>query len=538
MAFNMFKKKCKQDYVLNIGYVQGLDVFEGKEVVLKWRRGKKDTNKGKFNSMKVLKGVALAGTDAVIKLHCTLFEKSTPGFYEEKLLQFIIENIEGKRIVSGVIDLAQHAGLDGSNRDIVIDLKGKGKVKKARLFIKISSTEGVVTGQSENTENLVLTDDDEMSISSGPGVDAVDPIHNALIQKMREKEEQEELELRQKQLKERDETKELNSQNVEVTVTNPVEKKEEIKLHSIYDEKQNNIPESKEPIKESKESQENNTERVQCQLESKEEIKTEEINKEEITNNIVVQPQNNRSITEKENITLTEKQQVEEFFKIKRNCKEIIEILKKCQEPINVNEVIKRYVEAITQNLVPLLNSCLFSKRSISEYTNSEVEQITSKIIMKSIKNNNEMMVEEGCSNEIIKRINKQIFHNLSYYVLDTLIQEPENICCSKGFQFKFFMTYMDMLSLDDEYKIFKEEYQQMNLITDIANVFMQHHCISVDEIYTLFPTLSNEIIYKLLSNFHTDDMDQEPVKSGFLESIQTKCSNEPIPTRYTFVAN
>ena len=136
-----------------------------------------------------------------------------------------------------------------------------------------------------------------------------------------------------------------------------------------------------------------------------------------------------------------------------------------------------------------------------------------------------------------IDRIIKQIFHYLSYCVLEFLLQHPEHIKFSKGYQMKFFMVYMNTLIMNEDYANFKEEYEQMNMITDISNVFMQHHCISVEEIPLLFPLLTNNIIFKLLSNFQTDEMDIGGVKKEFLDELQQKCTQDEIPTRSTFVA-
>ena len=95
----------------------------------------------------------------------------------------------------------------------------------------------------------------------------------------------------------------------------------------------------------------------------------------------------------------------------------------------------------------------------------------------------------------------------------------------------------MNMEIMNNDYKEFKDEFEQMNMITDIGNVFMQHHCISVDEIETLFPTLSNNIIFKLLSNYHADETDISDVKKEFLDELQQKCTEDIIPSRFTFVA-
>ena len=120
--------------------------------------------------------------------------------------------------------------------------------------------------------------------------------------------------------------------------------------------------------------------------------------------------------------------------------------------------------------------------------------------------------------------------------VIDFLLEKPENIKFSKGYQFKFFMTYSNAMIYEEEYTSLKEEFELMNIITQVGNLFMQHHCISVEEIPLLFPLLSNDIIYKLLSNFHNDE-DETEVKKEFLNELQKNCNSNPIPNRFTFVA-
>lgn len=537
----MFKKKIKQDYVITFVRIDGLVGYEGKEVIIKWRRGKKEANKGKFKPVKVQFEACVLDSDAVVNLHCTLFEKQKSGFYEEKLIEFSVNTCDGKKISSGVIDLAQYVGLNGEYRELEVDMKGKKKANNGKLYGGIVATDGVITGYSENTEVLVLEDESDESNESG--------LKGELAKRMKEQEEKEEEELRKKQLEERDAMR-LASGDYDEGMEDKgsskkksrKEKKKEKKEKKDKKKNKKDKPVSPVPIAEIKE------EVKQTQPEEvKKEPVIEETTPEEVVaiveevSTAIEEVKGDSSSQSSENSQkeeeMEEKKNFDEFMKEKRTIIEIIDYIKGLVKETTIIEGIKVYVERICNNLTPLINGCLFSKRTVEEINTSEVEQITSKVILKTIKNYTDILVEKKYENDMITRMNKQIFHHLSYYVLDFMFEHPENIRCSKGYQLKFFMMYMNMSIMSDDYNIFKKEYEQMNIITDISNVFMQHHCISVDEIPLLFPTLSNNIIHKLLSNFQTDEMDIGGVKKEFLEDLEKKCTTDEIPTRNTFIA-
>ncbi|BFU21348.1 hypothetical protein EHI8A_156710 [Entamoeba histolytica HM-1:IMSS-B] len=485
MAFNMFKKKCKQDYVISVDKICDF-TGSSKEVILRWRRGKKESNKGKFNPIQITDSKTDV-TGATISLHCTLFEKAKAGYYEEKLVQFILENINGKKICSGVIDLAQFADLDGKTENVICEMRAKGKTLKAKLLISITSTQGVSTGNSENTECFVLDSEEEYSTNQGP-----DPIHASLIQQMKAREEKEEEELRQKQMKERDESV----------------KNEEPEFLDELPPKETTLP------------------------------KTEE--KDEIIEGIEtaqIQPIQN----EEQEIVKEEKpkeiEEVKKVFEETVSNEQMIEMLNKYTEEDSRKFIISKYVESVGKDITPLIDSCIFSNRSVFENNTNDIEQVNAFKIMEMIKHIYDVIEEKGIEEEVISLTIKQLYHFLAYYVLDTLFTQPEKICCSKGFQIKYVMSYMDMYSSDKHFQTIKDQYSQMNVVTDIANVFILHHVIAVNDLETTFPSLSVNIIYQLLSNFHTDEMDPEPVSQTYLRSIQDKCTNDPIPTRFSVVA-
>ena len=558
----MFKKKVKQDYIVTLIRIDGLENYEGKEVVVKWRRGKKEGNKGKFKPVKVQYGAIKLDSDAVVNLHCTLFEKQKAGFFEEKLIEFSVNTSDGKKISAGVIDLAQYVGLNGDTKEVEIGMKGKKK-SDGMLYAGIISMEGVSTGYSENTEVLVLTDDDE------------DGMKGEIAERLREQEDIEEEELRKRQLQERDS---MNNEGVAFDVADKGSSKKKSKKDKEKAKKEKK--EKKEREKREKKEKKQKKKGVVVQVEDDEDnsdnvvVAVDEfgnpiedtpaaVEKEPSSANIDVsvavvvenetdekkskssssedkdkeekeeEPKSPQELLEEE-----EQKQYEEYMKERRTFIQIIKEIKKLEFEKNIINGYKTIAEIICANLTPLIDACLFTQRTVEEINTSEVEQITSKVILKSIKNYSEVLSKHEYEQEIINRIVKQIFHHLSYYVLDYLFDHTEHITCAKGYQLKFFMMYMNTEMLtNNEYTNFKEQFEQMNLITDISNVFMQHHCISVDEIETLFPTLSNNIIFKLLSNYHADETDISDVKKEFLDELQQKCTEDIIPSRFTFVA-
>ncbi|ELP94231.1 hypothetical protein EIN_186580 [Entamoeba invadens IP1] len=481
MAFNLLKKKKKQDFTVKVLMVVDLVGFDGKEVVLRWRRGKKEGNKGKFSPFRIT-GARTEVTNVTLNLHCTLFEKSKAGFYEEKLVEFILETKEKKRICAGIIDLAQFADLAGKTEETLTELRTKQKVMKGKLMISISSVPGEFTGESENTEVLMLSSEDT-------SLGNVDPIHGRLIMKMREKEREdhEEEELRKKQIRDRDEAMKAE------------------RLPEV-------INKSEEDMKEE--------ENVEEQEEEHEVVKEE---KEEAP----PEPPKIRDIDDAK----------QAFSEGSVTIEGMILMLMKYQEEDAIEYVIGKWVEEVTKEITPVIESCLFSERNVFQQYTNDIEESKALTVLQLVKKDKTMLENKGIKEEIVKKAIKQEFHFLGFYVVDNLFNTPDAICCVKGFQFKFFMSYIDLDLTKKDLKDLKALCGHFEVITDVANLFMLHHSIKLSELENTFPLLSINIIYQLLRNFKVDEMDNVPIDQKLLEDIQNKCTNDPLTTRFTSVA-
>ena len=88
------KKNVKQDYTIEFTKVQDIDIGEGVEVLVKWRRGDKKENKGRLEKAQIHNKEILYSPPQVVKIHCTLFCAKT-GF-EEKSMEVSLHTL-GKK---------------------------------------------------------------------------------------------------------------------------------------------------------------------------------------------------------------------------------------------------------------------------------------------------------------------------------------------------------------------------------------------------------------------------------------------------------
>ena len=554
MAFNMFKKRKKQDYLVEINFISDLHGYDGKDIIIKWKRGKKENNNGKFPPVK-MNGAAKRQEVYGMKLnlHCTLFEKQKSGFYEEKLIQFTLES-SGKKICSGVLDLAQFADLDGNREDTMIELKTKSKHVKAHLIISIISTEGVSTGMSENTENLNLDSSEEAAYSPRNHQPKQIEIHSSLISQMRQrelqKEDKEEEMLRKKQMKERDEMMkneepeflgdflgDLPERGPARTMKRSENDKSESSDNEDFLEEKHTMQMSRNMSRREKVRQsinQSHRQRIQTMKITQKNEKEKERGKEKKKHKHSESSEmTEEEINEEDKQLNTVKGIFENEFV---NNDKMCDMFKKYDDPQAVKYIIGKFVEENLRELIPLLDQTLFSERSIFEESKINLEQYNSKRIMRKILDSHEYLQEQQIEEEIIEKVTKQSFHFIGFYVLDTLLKSPEKICCSRGFQFKYFMSHMDIFATEFAFKPISKGYQEVNVITDIANLFMLHHVVSANDLTSTFPSLTINAIYQLLSNFHTDEMDPDPISQSYLRTILSKCTEEPIPTRFTYV--
>ena len=79
------KKQVKVLFKVNIKGVQGLPIeFEGKEVRIAWKRGKKRAHNGKSKKAQVSKGAA--SVSASTQFNCTLHQDGENGKFSKKKL--------------------------------------------------------------------------------------------------------------------------------------------------------------------------------------------------------------------------------------------------------------------------------------------------------------------------------------------------------------------------------------------------------------------------------------------------------------------
>ncbi|KAL7718161.1 C2 NT-type domain-containing protein [Entamoeba marina] len=515
--------------------IADLTGYDGREVVCKWRRGKRDENKGMFKPVRIADKRGNFGPDSVLQLHCTLFVKGKAGSYEEKLVQFILETTEGKKIGTGLIDLALYADLNGETVEMVTELLAKNKVPKACLLINISSTPSTSTGDSEETENFLISEDEQKDV------------HGIVMNQLKEKEEREEAENLKQQMRsgETDKKKKYTQQEVDALVAKKIEELDEL------------ISDRKAQINE---AQGDDVEERSKQLEAEEQrimnaIKEASTSVTELTSNItrlekaiedvenndidVDLSQINEEVNSLTNAITSESydtQQADLIYPlIGDTTQHLIKLLNTTSE-LAQDELIVRFSVVFNKRIIPFVESCLFSVRSVFDYNTSDVEQISSGMILNEIESVKQQLKNSELKEELQERLIKQIFHYLTYFIVDTLLQQPNNITCSKGFQIKFFMSYMDVL-VAEKYHDLQNDYTQFGLITDIANLLLLHQCLKVTDFEQVFHLISIDLVYALLKRFQTDEMNDVGVSKELLEEVEKQCTQQEIPTRMTLIA-
>lgn len=195
------KKNVKQDYTIEFHQIQNLDIGEGVEVILKWRRGDKKENKGRIEKAQIHDKEIIYSPPQTVKIHCTLF--SAKNGYEEKSMEVSLHTLgkKGKELCKGYIDLAKYADLNGEAKTIHLELSGK---TTCTVKMSVSSLLGEAGGSSDETEVLMVKQQSQTNI------------HELLVQqvnktKMNEvnDEDEEALEERQRRQKEIEEQEEM-----------------------------------------------------------------------------------------------------------------------------------------------------------------------------------------------------------------------------------------------------------------------------------------------------------------------------------------
>ena len=101
--------KKKVSFTIHVQEANGLYQYEGKEVFVIWKRGKKKENEGKTPTSLVSKNSA--SWKSSLKINATLFPSSkSPTGFKEKTVKFhlrVIEGAKGKEIAKCQIDLAK-----------------------------------------------------------------------------------------------------------------------------------------------------------------------------------------------------------------------------------------------------------------------------------------------------------------------------------------------------------------------------------------------------------------------------------------------
>ena len=200
----MLKRKNAEKRQYYLHFIQMREVpLSDQEVVIKWKRGKKEQNKGYLQQLKCIDGIIDGNQNNVIMALCTLF-KTSKGGYEEKLMKFSLllpveqtgkkKSKKPKVIATGYINLAEYIDCQ-VKRNVTIKMKGKEKKKgKERYFfeydVDVMCTAGVEVSDYEGTENIERSEnfnpfDEDMDISE----DASDnPLHTSMKKSKKDKE--------------------------------------------------------------------------------------------------------------------------------------------------------------------------------------------------------------------------------------------------------------------------------------------------------------------------------------------------------------
>ena len=153
MLKHIGKKSIKEKYSLTLSQISEIQVPDGTNLNVRWKRGEKDKNKGKLDKVTANNGVATFAKPQEIHMVCTLFVQK--GGFDEKGFLLIVET-EGKKKErwEGGFDLSKYGDLNGSSKTFELTLKGKKS--SAKVSISITSEQTNEGGSSDETEIIKL----------------------------------------------------------------------------------------------------------------------------------------------------------------------------------------------------------------------------------------------------------------------------------------------------------------------------------------------------------------------------------------------
>ncbi|KAL7711472.1 C2 NT-type domain-containing protein [Entamoeba marina] len=151
------KSRVKQEYLINIQMIKGLESVENQEFYVEWKRGDKAENKGKFEKDIVKNGKLVFSPSLEIKLNCTLFV-GKDGKYEEKPIAFSLHSTNKKSkdpVFKGKMNLAEFTDYTDEKP---IELKLVGKKNSGILLLLIKSGYAGEGDSMDETEIMISED--------------------------------------------------------------------------------------------------------------------------------------------------------------------------------------------------------------------------------------------------------------------------------------------------------------------------------------------------------------------------------------------
>ncbi|BFU22251.1 N-terminal C2 in EEIG1 and EHBP1 proteins/DIL domain containing protein, putative [Entamoeba histolytica] len=174
-------------------------------------------------------------------------------------------------------------------------------------------------------------------------------------------------------------------------------------------------------------------------------------------------------------------------------------------------------------------NQC-FERRRAAEF-----EQLTANYTVNYLKEINKILKKNNTNDITQKQIMIQVITYMSYFVINTLIQNDKFINCSKGLQLKFFFSIMEAELCENRDIFYLRDYLQLAIET--SGLLVLDHSnehFNVKEIHQTLPHLSGSIIYALLSRFKPDNLNNEIIDKSVLSQIDK--NDTPIPSCFELI--